>query len=350
MQLGDELKKAAKESGFVASGVVDLDLIAIAPHIGKYDEWLSRGYHGKMDYLVRGRNRRADPRELFPKTASVFSVALPYPAKELGSPPSQGVRYASYLRNSDYHTDVADRLEKALLVTKKYFPALEWKVCVDTSAVLERSWAALAGVGWIGKNSMLIHPRHGSYIFLGTALLNLSAGAPPEPISNYCGNCTRCLNSCPTGAFQADGLDSRKCISYQTLENRGEITIRYTTGNWVAGCDICQDVCPFNTKSKKGIAENSENDTLSDWGSLLSETIEEYQKRVKHSALKRIKPAQFGRNLALAFYNSVQEFPELSRFSGLILKRVELAQDPFEKEEWEKCLVLLRNQSENLRP
>src|SRR5690606_9214103 len=126
---------------------------------------------------------------------------------------------------------------------------LEWKVCVDTSAVLERSWAALSGLGWIGKNTLLIHPQYGSYLFLAEVLLSVRTGEGPKPLKDYCGNCTRCLSACPTGALEPHWLKSQDCIAYLTLEKRGawdkNEEFKRKMGTWVAGCDLCQEVCPF---------------------------------------------------------------------------------------------------------
>jgi len=195
---------------------------------------------------------------------------------------------------------------------------LEWKVCVDTSAILERSWAALAGLGWIGKNTLLIHPQYGSYLFLAEVLINKKTGQGPKLLPNYCGNCTRCLDACPTQAFSSAGvLNSNRCVSYWTLEKRGELHLseedQKKMGTWVAGCVRCQEVCPFNTKpvraAEKALPLSDQPAPsavdLHDWQGLLNETEEAYKARVKNSALARVKPAQFRRNLEIVFRNLV---------------------------------------------
>jgi epoxyqueuosine reductase len=228
---------------------------------------------------------------------------------------------------------------------------------VDTSAVLERSWAALAGLGWIGKNSLLIHPQLGSYVFIGSVLINQEVGRGPSPLPNYCGNCTRCLDGCPTKAFSQPGmLNSNQCISYWTLEKRGQLEIndpqKKALQNWVAGCDICQEVCPFNIKPVKaetnlGVPQNESSgaETVHSWREVLQESELSYKQRVKNSALSRIKPGQFLRNVALALKNAIQEgsFIEIeeAELRQLIQKKLEseiIQSDPYLRSLWEDLL------------
>ena len=172
---------------------------------------------------------------------------------------------------------------------------------------MERTWGALAGLGWIGKNMMLIHPQHGSYFLLGFALLNQKVERGPSLLKDYCGSCARCLNQCPTQAFtQPRELNSNRCISYWTLEKRGPLDLdlkdRAAIGNRVAGCDVCQEVCPFNQKAEKlAIQSPASDDPLLPWTweDLLSESVDEYKRRVSQNSLERIKPADFQRNLNL---------------------------------------------------
>lgn len=321
------LIESAREEGFPLAGAVDLALAReeLAAHVARYDQWLARGYDGAMSYLRRGRDRRADPTRVFPEARSILCVAEPYPAAPAGSlEPEVGPRYARYLRRSDYHEDIPTRLERVMarISEKMHDPELRWKICVDTSAVLERSWAALAGLGWIGKNTLLIHPRHGSYLFLGEVLINRETGAGPRPLPDYCGNCTRCLKACPTRAFvEPHTLDANRCISYWTLEKRGDLPIssddRAAMGRWVAGCDLCQEACPFNIRpTRAALAEPPPVDplrhdgatSLRGWRELLEESPEEYRLRTRNSALSRVKFAEFRRNLLNALQNVVPTF------------------------------------------
>ncbi len=319
------LLEELRSVGFPLAGAVDLDLARdeFAPHGARYCEWIAAGFHGEMGYLERGLDRRLDPRIVFPPTESVWAVAIPY-RRHPSTETTIGPRYARYLEGPDYHRVLPERMETALASwSGKRFPggpdAPKWKICVDTSAVLERSWAALCGLGWIGKNSLLIHPQLGSYLFLGVVLLDRKTGRKPAPLKNYCGNCSACLEGCPTSALISPGLlDARKCIAYLTLEKRGpwtppDPTLPMKMGTWIAGCDICQEVCPYNRKPVR-LDETWPTDVrdsalITDWGRLESETETEYQDRISDSALKRIKFPEMARNLAQAKQNSLRAKP-----------------------------------------
>ncbi len=370
MDLPTLLIESAHQEGFLLAGVVDIDLAfsdskhSIQKHIDQFDTWLKTGFSGSMDYLIRGRNPRANPRLLLPDAQSVFCVAMAYPKTPAGAAQlSEGPRYARYLHGRDYHKEIYEKLEKVMLSVKSKWNStinpsqLHWKICVDTSAVLERSWAALAGLGWIGKNTLLIHPRHGSYLFLAEVLLNQATGKAPAPLPNLCGHCQRCLDTCPTQAFPKPHLlNSERCISYWTLEKRGHLNLSASdqskTGAWIAGCDQCQEVCPFNIKpSRQELNDSASADSLKNkpsathlhlWEDLLSESPEEYKKRVKFSAMNRIKPAQFSRNLAITLSNYLQSdlaSPEnIDSLKNYILKRISEESDPITLQEWTRCL------------
>lgn len=353
------LIRCAREAGFPLAGALDLDLARgpMAAHLERYDRWLAQGHEGAMSYLRRGRERRADPRRVFQEARSILCVAQPYPAEPAGSPdPAQGPRYSRYLRRRDYHGEMADRLEQVMdrVVAVTGDAGLRWKTCVDTSAVLERSWASLAGLGWIGKNTLLIHPRHGSYLFLGEVLINRETGAGPRPVADYCGNCTRCLKSCPTQALiEPRTLDSNRCISYWTLEKRGEFSIgsegRSAIGPWIAGCDLCQEACPFNIRPARAagneppppdLRSHDGATALREWKELLEETPGQYQARTRDSALSRVKSPQFSRNLAITLANALTSssradgIPELK---PLIARRLREELDPAAAAEWKRC-------------
>ncbi|MBC7691893.1 MAG: tRNA epoxyqueuosine(34) reductase QueG [Methylotenera sp.] len=356
-----QLTQAALSAGFPLSGGVDLDRVLdtelFKSDVARYDSWIQAGYAGKMEYLVRGRDRRADPRLLFPDAQSIFCVAAPYPKTPGGQPdPVRGPRYARYLHGKDYHTEIASRLEALMteIAARNAKLDLKFKVCVDTSAVLERTWAALAGLGWIGKNTLLIHPQHGSYLFLASVLINQKVERGATPLPNYCGNCTRCLNACPTEAFPRAGvLNAKSCISYLTLEKRGDLEVtedfKRKMGTWVAGCDVCQEVCPFNTKASKLVSDEKLPDASAieknDWLTLLRETSEEYKLRVKDSSLSRVKPKDFSRNLAVALRNAVMANSSQS-WSAEIIKavtsRYEVEVDPAARAEWLGCMRHLK--------
>lgn len=359
--------------GIPVAGTLDLAPALDGPgapfqsHLERYDLWLSQGHAGAMTYLERGRDRRADPRLVFAEAQSILCVAIPYSTRSPAAESAErGVRYARYLRGQDYHERIAELLEQVMNSTRLALSEqgdpraaeLRWKVCVDTSALLERSWAALAGLGWIGKNTLLIHPRLGSYLFLAEVLINRKTGSLPRPMPDLCGHCERCLQACPTGAIAPSRVvQSRKCVSYLTLEKRGEweapAEVLRHVGSWVAGCDVCQEVCPFNLKPMR--AESSQPEPLepalvTQWKRLLEETEEEYRSRVAHSALSRVKAAQFSRNLANAFLNQLEaeESWDATSLIPVVEARLERESVVSERETWARCLSHLRARAARL--
>ncbi len=377
--LHDLLVEEADAEGFPLAGGVDLDLAfqdpeaRFARQVEEYDQWLARGSSGAMSYLVRGRDRRANPRLVFTPAESVFSVAIPYPRRSAGAADSLlGPRYARYLQGPDYHQDLAARLERVMSRARDRWssdaasPAVEWKICVDSSAVLERAWAWLAGLGWIGKNTMLIHPRHGSYLFLAEVLISVKLGQGPRPMKDYCGHCIRCLKSCPTGALTAPRtLDSNLCISYMTLEKRGSMPLTgehaRRSGAWIAGCDLCQEACPFNQRPVKielGLpaseavfpdARSGDATLKHDWLSLLEEEEDGYRDRIQNSALERIKPADFRRNLAWTLRNSLATASsnELLKLDPRIYRALK---EKLAAEKMPEIIELWRESLEKIRP
>ena len=285
-----------------------------AEHFRKFEEWLDAGRAATMGYLPRGRDRRRDPLRVFPSAKSVFCVAVPYSAAPHGfTDQTKGPLLARYLRGGDYHSLIAERMNRMLESVAKKLESqgherLRWKTCVDTSAVLERAWCSLAGLGWIGKNSMLMHPTHGSYLLLGVAFLDQETGCAPSPLRSLCGSCRNCLEGCPTKALVNPGeLDANRCISYWTLEKRGPVKTggesRMAIGSWVAGCDLCQEACPFNAKvTKRALSDPTlpDNRLVQSWEFLLKESPENYEIRVSSTALNRVKPTEWRRNLQLA--------------------------------------------------
>ncbi len=269
-----------------------------ARDVSRYRDWIQAGNHADMGYLLRGLDRRADPALVFPGLEGVITVLRPYPPEPAGT---ADLRYARYLNGPDYHDVMKERMEAAFarLRDAHALPGdFRYKICVDTSAVLERAWARISGLGWIGKNTLLIHPKLGSYVFLGVVFTNHRFGAPPVLLKDYCGPCTRCLQACPVNALLPHELDSRKCISYLTIEKRGSWEQAVDTKGFVAGCDLCQEACPYNFKPAKyaspaGLAPH----LVIDADSLMRETEEEYRARIAGTALDRIRPADFKRNV-----------------------------------------------------
>jgi epoxyqueuosine reductase len=253
MDLSTAIKGEARRLGF--------DLVGIAPagpaeSYPAYERWLAAGYHGEMDYLARpdARARRADPQAVLPGARSWISVACNYLAPEPPPAPSArpAGRVARYARGEDYHRVFEARL-RALgeWITAQVPEPVRYKIAVDTSAVLEREVAWRAGLGWIGKNTLLIHPRRGSWLLLGELLLDLALDYDQPLATDLCGSCTRCLEACPTGCILPERvLDATRCLAYLTIEQRGPIpdALAAAAGDWAFGCDICQEVCPWNVR------------------------------------------------------------------------------------------------------
>jgi len=244
------IRDLALEAGFDRAGIVRLGPASTAV---AFDRWLEDGRHAGMSYLERHRELRADPCLLLEGARSMLCVALSYASPESGGAGSATARelwprVARYARGEDYHRFVRRRLRRLAKAIEREFPGTRTRACVDTAPLLEREWAARAGLGAVGKNTNLLHPEGGSWFLLGEVLLTLDL-ASDLPLGDLCGECTRCLDACPTGALTAPfELDSGRCISYWTIEHRGEIPepVRGELAGWVFGCDICQEVCPWN--------------------------------------------------------------------------------------------------------
>jgi epoxyqueuosine reductase len=289
-----------RAEGFPVSGIVDYEAVRAeyARHAERYRTWIDSGKQGEMAYLTRGLHRRLDPHLVFPGMKSALVVLRPYTPHPVGD---ERLRYARYLNGPDYHDEMSAALRRAMdawLEASNFGPDFRYKICVDTSAVLERSWAVLAGLGWIGRNTLLIHPQLGSYVFIGVVFMNREFGSVPARVRDDCGACRRCLSACPVGALSDHDLDSRQCISYLTLEKRGPFEGEKKLHGYVAGCDLCQEVCPFNTKAVRRtpvppLAPHLELDSAV----LEHESEERYRERVRGTALARVKYRDFRRNL-----------------------------------------------------
>ncbi len=247
----DVIKEKARELGFDLAGVTRAEP---SPQLEAYFRWIDAGMHGSMGYMARPdrQARRRDLNVILPGVQSLIVVGLDYGARvpaEVLSDPARG-RIAAYAWGLDYHELITARLEAlAAWLQAEYGQAIAQRVYVDTGAILERSHAHQAGLGFTGKNTMLIHPRRGSSFFIAEILTTLEFDAYDTPgAATLCGSCTRCLRACPTNAFpRPHVLDARRCISALTIEHKGwiERDLRPLFGNWVYGCDVCQDVCPF---------------------------------------------------------------------------------------------------------
>lgn len=249
--LADAVKQRARELGF--------DLAGIAPagpsqHRQYLRQWLDGGLAGSMQpWLERRFEERTDPAAYLPGARSIICVAMNYrpPAPAAaGTPPHTG-RIARYALGQDYHRVMGDRLHALADWLRSVCPGVHTRCAVDTAPVMEKELAARAGIGWMGKNTCIINPRLGSWLVLGE-VVTTAAISPDRPIADRCGTCTRCMEACPTGALTAPyRLDARRCIAYLTIEHRGDIPedLRRLVPPWLFGCDVCQEVCPWNSRA-----------------------------------------------------------------------------------------------------
>lgn len=301
MNLAHSIKEEALRLGFSACGFAKAEQ-ASDEVVRVLDNWTSRGHHADMGYMERNRHLRIDPTLLIPGCRTLIVVAQNYYPKHLL--PKEKYQIAYYAYGKDYHRVVKDKLHQLLAYVKTCIPNTEGRAFCDTAPLLERYWAVKAGLGTIGRNRQLIIPGMGSYFFLGvlavTAEINGTKGEKAS--TNICLNCDRCLKACPTGALTADGIDCRRCLSYLTIEHRGDIPddIAYKMGHRIYGCDACQQVCPHNKNAHS--TEESAFDmppevaamTPADWHSL---TEERYKSLFKDSAIERAGYQGLRRNI-----------------------------------------------------
>jgi epoxyqueuosine reductase len=305
--LTDELKHAALQMGF--------DLVGVAPAVtplgfSRLKDWLACGFAGEMAYLPRRESAYEHPDHVLADVQSVVMVALNYKTCD---PPDCGVnegRIARYAWGAnDYHDLLKQRLQQLADWLHERAPGCRTRCVVDTAPLLERDFAQLAGLGWFGKNTMLLNKRLGSFLFLGALLTNVEL-EPDEPHATaHCGACTRCLDVCPTDAFpEPYVLDARKCISYLTIELRGPMPaeLRPGVGEWLFGCDLCQDVCPWNRKPPRsndaGLQPQSDL-APADALALLQMTVPEFRARFRNSPLSRPGWSGLRRNAAIVLGN-----------------------------------------------
>jgi epoxyqueuosine reductase len=244
-----KIRAIAESLGFAACGISPAN--RLEQDEARLHNWLLNGYHGEMDYMARNFDKRTDPCILLPGAKSVISVLMNYyPEESL----SEGNHYkiARYAYGKDYHLVIREKLNLMISRIKQFACDFQARAFTDSAPVLEKAWAARSGLGWIGKNTCLIHPKLGSYVFLGEIITDLVLAYDDRRINDLCGGCNRCIESCPTGAILAPRLlAARKCISYLTIEYRGDLPPEEKDHfkGWIFGCDICQEVCPWNRKA-----------------------------------------------------------------------------------------------------
>lgn len=304
--LKQTIKDKARQLGFVLAGVT---IPEPPPHYAAFENWLAQGRHGTMDYLAaeRSRLRRADPRQILPECKSILVLATPY-SPPLPAGEGSGVRVAAYARGLDYHDVLPARMQELVqFIEEQVGGPVKNRWYTDTGPLLERDLAQRAGIGWIGKNTCLIHPKRGSYFLLSEILLDLPLEPDPPFVTDHCGACTRCIEACPTGCILPDRtLDARKCISYLTIELKDDIPVelRAKIGDWAFGCDICQMVCPWNRFAAEGDPAFKPNAPPPSPTEELTLTPQAFNQRFKRTPLLRAKRRGYLRNLAVVLGNT----------------------------------------------
>lgn len=268
----------------------------------RLEGWLNSGFHGKMSYMENHFEMRTDPRKLVPGAKSVITLMYNYHNPE-AQKDDAAPKISQYAYGKDYHQIIKAKLRDLLEYLRERVGEIDGRCFVDSAPVLERDWAKRSGTGWIGKNTLLINPKAGSYFFLAELIIDLEMEVD-GPIKDYCGTCTRCIDACPTDAISPNGyiMDGSKCISYLTIELRENIPVEYKDkmDGWMFGCDICQEVCPWNRFSKKHQEPSFEPHpellelTKNDWEELTEDT---FRKVFKKSAVKRTKFAGLTKNI-----------------------------------------------------
>jgi epoxyqueuosine reductase len=320
--LESRIKGHARSLGFELAGIAPA---ADADGFAQLQDWLAQGYAGEMNYMAKHADARRHPESILPTVRSVVMVGLNYKqAAGSGEQAANAGRISIYAGGRDYHELLREKLKALLSWIQEQAPRTHGRAVIDTAPLLERDFARRAGLGWFGKNTMLLHKQLGSYFFIGALLLDLPLQSDEPFAASHCGTCTRCLDACPTDAFVGPyQLDARRCISYLTIELRGSIVedLRPMMGDWIFGCDVCQDVCPWNRKAPLGreaALQAKAADLLPDLSELLALSEEEFRDRFCQTPLMRCRRAGLLRNAAIALGNvgDRRALPALRRACG----------------------------------
>lgn len=295
------VKTQAKSLGFDFCGIAKAGFLE--EEAPKLEAWLNKNFHGQMSYMANHFDKRLDPTKLVEGAKSVISLIYNYfPGKRLPED-AEDLKIAKYAYGQDYHLVVKDRLKTLMENLRKEIGEIGGRAFVDSAPVMERQWAQKSGLGWLGKNSLLLNRDMGSFFFLAELIVDVEISPDPPMVKDYCGTCTRCIDACPTDAIVADGVvDASKCISYLTIELKENIPAEFKgkMENWIFGCDICQDVCPWNRFSRphrEPLFEPSPdlaNMVKREW---LEITEEVFQQVFAKSPLKRSKWSGLRRNV-----------------------------------------------------
>lgn len=324
----NQIKAWAQELGFLACGFAKAE--KLDREESNLDQWLANGFHGNMQYMENHRAMRLDPTLLVPGSKSVISLAYNYfPETTPLQPNSSTPQIAKYAWGDDYHHVIKDKLFKLIDRIKTLYPEFEGRAFVDSAPVMERQWAVKAGLGWIGKNSLLLRKGVGSFFFLAEIIGNIDL-TPDQPQTDHCGECTACIEACPTQAIvQPQVIDSTRCISYLTIEDKtwpiGNVDTKNThktevidptinTGQWAYGCDICQDVCPWNRFSKPHTELQFQPRELIFWDAERWNQASEEPARIKNQ-LKKSAMQRAGHKKLLAQANTALDFIKANKSS-----------------------------------
>jgi len=291
-QISHVIKSKAQQFGFAFCGISEAGFLEEeAPRL---EDWLNSNQHGEMAYMANHFDKRLDPRKLVDGCQTVVSLVYNYfPAEEIAV---KDFKISKYAYGEDYHRVIKDKMQDLWDALKMDLGEFSGRMFVDSAPILEKVWAKKSGLGWIGKNANLIIPKQGSFYFLAELLIDLKA-SPDGPIKDFCGTCTRCIDACPTDAITPYVVDGSKCISYFTIELKDQMpaSLQSDFQNWIFGCDICQDVCPWNRFSKPHNEPRfAENLADVDWEGLSEEV---FQTLFHYSAIKRTKLKGIRRNL-----------------------------------------------------
>ncbi len=305
MNAGD-IKQLARDRGFALCGIAEA---RPSDHGDHFRQWLAEGKHGEMAYLARNVRTRLDPRQLLPGAKSIICVA-----DYIGPPSPQDSKFktqdsglvARYAQVSDYHKVIKKRLHGLADALRREHPDAQFRVCVDTAPIMEREHAARAGLGWIGKHTLLLDRRLGSHLLLGEIVTTLTL-TPDAPQTDHCGGCTRCIDACPTDCITPYAIDASQCISYLTIEHRTEINLNHhrAMDRWIFGCDVCQQVCPYVKKSSPAALPpgyQPHRQTLNPL-EVLNWTEDDRRSAFTGSAMKRAKLDMMHRNAAIVVAN-----------------------------------------------
>lgn len=305
------VRAKALELGFQAVGIARADVLVEERQ--RLEEWVRRGFHGEMPYMARDPAQRTSLQKIFPEARSAVVVTMNYYTPHQHVEDGNVGRVSRYAWGDDYHEVVGERLRELRNWIKQQWPEAEGKVCVDIQPVMDKAWAVRAGLGWMGKHTNVITRDYGSWVFIGELLLNLELEYEAEQLADQCGNCTLCLEACPTGAIvEPYVVDANLCISHATIESRAA-TIRADVAErldgWLYGCDVCQDVCPWNHTTPVTVEtrfEPRERNVNASLVETLELTPESYAARFRGSAIKRAKLTGLQRNARALLENSTK--------------------------------------------